>query len=71
MARGPSPKKEAEGLLNYLEIINPDSRNLLHEAFARANSNSVAGWQKELSPEQLKQVETEAGSLLQRLGYFK
>ena len=66
-----TPKKEAEGLLNYLEIINPDSRNLLHEAFARANSNSVAGWQKELSPEQLKQVETEAGSLLQRLGYFK
>lgn len=64
------PKEEAERLLGYLKIINPDSQNLLHQEFARANSSSVGRWQQELSLEQLKQVETEAGSLLQRLGYL-
>ena len=64
------PKEEAQCLLDYLKIDNPNSQNLLHQEFARANPSSVGRWKQELSPEQLKQVETEAGSALQRLDYL-
>lgn len=64
------PKEEAEGLLNFLKITNYDSRSLLQQKFALANSSSVGNWKQELSSEQLQQIEIEAGSLLKRLGYF-
>ncbi|WP_036479501.1 sulfotransferase [Myxosarcina sp. GI1] len=64
------PKEEAERLLNFLNIVDSDSRNLLYQEFARANTNSLGRWQQELSPQQLEQIEMEAGSILQKLGYL-
>ena len=63
------PQKEAQKLLDYLEIQNPVSSHELYQAFAQAKTTSVGGWQRELSAEQLQQVNQEAGTLLKQLGY--
>ncbi len=65
------PQEEAERLLKYLAIDQAKSQDRLHHAFAQANSSSVGGWQRELSPPQLHQVEQEAGPLLRQLGYLQ
>ena len=41
----------------------------LVEAFAPFHSDSVGRWRRDLSPEQLRDVEAEAGELLAELGY--
>jgi hypothetical protein len=41
----------------------------LADAFSSAHANSVGRWQRDLSPEQLADVEAEAGGLLAELGY--
>jgi hypothetical protein len=41
----------------------------LREAFGAVHSRSVGRWQRELSPEQLAEVQAEAGGLLASLGY--
>ena len=41
----------------------------LARAFATAHTNSVGRWRRDLTPEQLADVETEAGALLAELGY--
>jgi hypothetical protein len=41
----------------------------LSGAFATAHSNSVGRWRRDLTPEQLADVEAEAGPLLAELGY--
>jgi hypothetical protein len=41
----------------------------LSEAFAEAHANSVGRWKRDLTPEQLADVEAEAGPLLAELGY--
>ena len=41
----------------------------LSEAFAAAHANSVGRWRRDLTPEQLADVEAEAGELLAELGY--
>lgn len=65
------PHEEADRLLNYLNIVQFSSRERLHEAFARANSQSVGRWKDALTPEQVKQIEQEAGPMLQALGYLQ
>ena len=42
---------------------------LLAEAFEAAHGNSVGRWRQDLTPEQLADVEAEAGDLLAELGY--
>jgi Sulfotransferase family len=42
---------------------------LLSEAFESAHTNSVGRWRQDLTPEQLADVEAEAGDLLAELGY--
>ena len=42
---------------------------LLSEAFESAHTNSVGRWRQDLTPEQLTDVEAEAGDLLADLGY--
>jgi hypothetical protein len=44
-------------------------RDDLAKAFAAAHGNSVGRWQSDLTPEQLADVEDEAGDLLAELGY--
>ena len=39
------------------------------EAFARAHDSSAGRWRRDLSPEQLADVEREAGAQLVALGY--
>jgi hypothetical protein len=41
----------------------------LANAFATAHANSVGRWRRDLTPEQLADVEAEAGDLLAELGY--
>ena len=41
----------------------------LTESFAAAHSNSVGRWMRDLTPEQIADVEDEAGALLAELGY--
>ena len=41
----------------------------LTDAFAAAHANSVGRWRRDLTPEQLADVELEAGDLLAELGY--
>ena len=41
----------------------------LTESFAAAHSNSVGRWKRDLTPEQVADVEDEAGALLAELGY--
>ena len=44
-------------------------RDDLADAFAAAHANSVGRWRRDLTPEQLADVEDEAGDLLAELGY--
>ena len=64
-----NPTAEAEGLLNFLSITEQRSRQRFHQAVAKVRPDSVGLWKKELSAEQLQQVEQEAGSLLHQLNY--
>ncbi len=65
-----NPKEEAGRLLKYLGIEDSLSHRLFHKAVARAEPNSLGGWQRELSSEQLEQIGKEAGLLLRKLGYL-
>ena len=65
-----NPADEANRLLNFLNIQNDTSSSLFHAAVAKANPSSVGNWQKELSAEQLKEIDAEAGELLRKLGYL-
>ena len=42
-----------------------------HRAMDRFRDSSIGRWRKELSPEQLADVEAEAGPLLAELGYTR
>jgi hypothetical protein len=63
------PKHEADRLLDFLGISFPQSRTTLQKAIAQVRPDSLGQWQRELSAEQLECITTEAGSLLQQLGY--
>ena len=63
------PREEADRLLDFLEIEDSISRSIFYKATAKARLDSVNQWQRELSKEQLQQIETEAGKLLNKLGY--
>lgn len=65
------PHEEADRLLNYLNIVQLGSRECLHKAFAHANCQSVGRWKDALTPEQVKQIEQEAGPMLRTLGYLQ
>ena len=45
------------------------ARTSVTEAFARAHDSSAGRWRRDLSPEQLADVEREAGAQLVALGY--
>lgn len=64
-----APTAEAERLLEFLRISNPISRKLFLRAVNRASPASIGRWRRELSGEAISQIETEAGHLLNRLGY--
>jgi protein-tyrosine sulfotransferase len=61
-----SPRKVAGQLATFLELAAEPLTNSLSSAFDR----SVGRWQRDLTPEQLSDVEEEAGALLQDLGYL-
>ncbi|NET33462.1 MAG: sulfotransferase [Cyanothece sp. SIO1E1] len=65
-----SPTEEAKRLLNFLGISEPRSCRQFHAAVAQAKPDSVGLWQRELSANQLQQIEAEAGPLLHLLGYM-
>jgi hypothetical protein len=59
------PKAVAAELAAYLDL----SPEPLRESLSRAFDRSVGRWQRDLSREQLNEVEAEAGELLRELGY--
>jgi len=59
------PRREADRLADELGS-DPEP---LREAFARVHDASVGRWRRDLSPEQLADVDAEAGLLLAELGY--
>jgi hypothetical protein len=61
-----SPRKVAAELARYLELEPEPLAKSLSSAFDR----SVGRWQRDLTPEQLSDVQEEAGPLLQDLGYL-
>jgi len=63
------PADEARRLLDFLGITHAASCTAFDGAVATVSADSVGRWRRELSPEQLEDIEREAGVLLQRLGY--
>jgi hypothetical protein len=61
------PSAEAERVAQALDA-DPGP---LREAFGRVHADSVARWRTDLTPEQLADVEAEAGDLLAELGYIE
>jgi hypothetical protein len=61
------PTGEAERVARELDA-DPGP---LREAFGKVHAGSVARWRTELTPEQLADVEAEAGDLLAELGYLE
>ncbi len=61
---------EAQRLLDFLNIDNSQSSDMFFEAVAKVKSDSVGQWQKELSTQDLHQINLEAGKLLQQLEYL-
>ncbi len=59
------PGASAERLAHHLEL----DPQLLAASLAAARDRSVGRWQRDLTPEQLEEVEQEAGPLLRELGY--
>ena len=60
-----SPHAEAERLADALDADPAPLAN----AFAEAHDASLGRWRRDLTPEQVADVEVEAGSLLAELGY--
>jgi protein-tyrosine sulfotransferase len=56
----------AERLAEYLELEHEPLATALSRAFER----SVGRWKRDLTAEQIKEIEAEAGELLQALGYL-
>jgi hypothetical protein len=61
-----NPKEVATNLAAYLDLEEEPLSKSLSSAFDR----SVGRWQRDLTPEQLRDVEEEAGALLRDLGYL-
>ncbi len=61
-----NPESVAETLAVFLDL-RPEP---LAESFSKAFDRSVGRWQRELSAEQVQDVEEEAGELLRELGYL-
>jgi hypothetical protein len=59
------PSDATESLAHTLGVGSDE----LTAAFASAHANSVGRWRRDLTPEQLADVEAEAGDLLAELGY--
>ena len=59
------PERATHPLASALGVGSGD----LSAAFSGAHANSVGRWQRDLTPEQLADVEAEAGPLLAELGY--
>ena len=65
------PAREADRLLEFLNIGDSDSRAALHEALREVKTSSIGRWKAALTHEQLEQIHSEAGPLLDRLGYME
>src|SRR6266540_1867794 len=59
------PRGTAARLARALDL----DADVLANALSRAHDRSVGRWRRDLSPEQLAEVEQEAGALLRELGY--
>ena len=64
-----SPHIHAERLSMFLGVTDSDSLACLKAAFHQARTDSVGRWQHELDESALRQIESEAGPLLAKLGY--
>jgi hypothetical protein len=65
------PHREAERLLDFLQIENPASRSRFVEVAEKVRAGSLGRWREELTGDELEMIETEAGALLRQLGYAK
>lgn len=66
------PQNNAIGILDFLNISSAQSRELFIDYVVQnSNSSSVGNWEKELSSEQLQEVNQEIGNLLKSLGYIE
>jgi len=64
-----NPEKEAKRLIAHLGISKDDSIRKFLQAIYSADSNLIGRWKKELSKQQISEIKSEAGSLLNKLGY--
>lgn len=64
-----NPKEKAEVLLNFLNISSSSSCQQFYTQVSTARLDSVGAWKKELTSEQLNQIDDEAGKLLKKLNY--
>jgi hypothetical protein len=65
-----NPEPHTNDILNFLNIQQPESRNLLQQYIqSQAKPSSIGLWKKELNSEQVEAVEAEAGQLIAQLGY--
>lgn len=62
-------KGEAESLLDFLAIPGAEARAALQSAVAGSRAASIGGWRDRLGDAECREIEAEAGPLLQRLGY--
>ena len=63
------PQREAERLLDFLDIEREASRATFSEAMGRAKEASVGRWRSTFYRSELADIDAEAGDLLRRLGY--
>jgi hypothetical protein len=64
-----NPASEANRLLDFLAIYNPQSRHLFIQAAGKAQSDLIGRWKNELAGDRLKEIYAETGQLLKQLGY--
>lgn len=65
-----NPQRETEALIDFLEITNIESQNLLRKAILRVKPSSIGRWRNELSEIQIQKMHLESANLLKQLGYF-
>jgi hypothetical protein len=64
-----NPTAEGAKLLDFLGIVAGPSREAFLAELGKADSRGVGGWRREFDPADLEVIQSEAGELLERLGY--
>jgi hypothetical protein len=64
-----APSEQAERVLDFLGIDQPDSRAALAGALGKADPGSVGAWRSTFDEDEMRHLLADSGVLLERLGY--